>query len=252
MFPRGKAVIRRRETFPALDKLWKVMTIDPAISTNNWADYGAIAVVGFAADGNMYVLDLRRGRWNESMLVNEVYDAWYRTPGILSVGIEAIAFQKLLLNEFTRAGEARGHYLPISKLERESNKTKPVRIRALEPFWTAQQIIFADDLVALDDFLEEAERFRPWRENLHDDMLDALADTIQLRVRPQEADPDDGYTDEDRERRSFEREFQAKNPRVDRASLRNAWQMHRRRQLWKEKQENEVLGDQQIEEFFTG
>lgn len=245
LFPRTLAVIKSRRDFPDPNTLWCVMAVDPAISTREWADYSALAVVGFDQTGDAYVLDLRRGRWSESQLVEEVYDAYQKTPGITTIGFEAVGFQKLYLREFARAGETRG-YLPLLKLERDTKVGKSVRIRSLEPFWRSQQLILADDLPALVDFLEEAERFRPWKEGGHDDMLDAMADCLQLRVRPMPVDPDEGLDEVEAERLRFERE----HPMFDRASQRNAWGMHRRRQAWQEARDAEVLGVGGINEFY--
>ena len=231
LFQRSKAVIKPRVDLPDPADLWCVMAVDPAISTKAWADYSAIAAVGFAPDGMAYVLDLRRGRWAESQLIDEVFDAYRRVPNVRIIGFEAVGFQKLYLREFQRASESRGVYLPLMKLERDTKMGKSVRIRSLEPFWQSQQLVFASDLPALTDFLEEAERFRPWKESTHDDLLDALADCLQMRVRPEMADPDSGLDDETREERQLDREIQAQRPvgePLDRASLRAARLLHRR------------------------
>ncbi len=188
VFPRKQAVIRPRDKQPPYEDLWCAMTIDPAISTKAWADYSAIAVCGFDRSGIMHVLDLRRGKWSEGKLIDEIYDCFAKTPGIRAIGFEAIAFAKIYRREITRAGEQRGTFLPITTLERDTRITKNVRIRALSPFWEHGEIILYDDLLALEDFLDEAQRFRLYREATHDDMLDCLADQMQLRARPSERD----------------------------------------------------------------
>jgi predicted phage terminase large subunit-like protein len=251
VFPRGKAVIAPRHTMPDPSSMWCVMAVDPAISTKDWADYSALAVTGFDSAGQAYVLDLRRGRWAESELIDQVYDAYRSTPNVRVIGFEAVGFQKLYLREFARAGETRG-FLPLLKLERDTRVTKAIRIRSLEPLWTNGQLVLADDLPVLDDFLEEAERFRPWKESMHDDMLDALADCLQLRVRPEPENPDDGLDEVEAERRQFERELQHDSRPMDRASVRNAWGMHRRRQAWQEARDAEILGATAPNEFFSG
>ncbi len=253
LFPRSQAVIKPRRDLPDPSTLWCVMAVDPAISTKEWADYSAVAVLGFDAGGYAYLLDLRRGHWTESELVEEVYAAYTQTPGIRIVGFEAVGFQKLYLREFARAGETRG-FLPLLKLERDTRVGKAVRIRSLEPWWRAKQIILADDLPALADFLEEAEQFRPWKSGTHDDMLDAVADCLQLRVRPDVVNPYEGLDELDTERMQFEATIHHQMPGADRASLRNAWGMHRRRQAWDEAREAEALGVPQggINEFYGG
>mgnify|MGYP001576030441 FL=1 len=255
VFPLSKQVVRPRASFPGYpthDALWKVMTVDPAISTKGWADYSAIAVVGFDHENRMYVLDLRRDRWPESQLIKEIYDAYARTPGIMAIGIEAVGFQKMLFHLLQREAEKRGGlYLPAMKLERDTKITKNTRIRALEPLWSAGEVILADDLAAKDDFLEEAARFRLTKESTHDDMLDALADCLQLRVRPHAPDPVTQAlahlepADQERERyyRDAQRQREAASaPPLDPASLRMSYAIQRRSQQAEEARQYAVAG----------
>jgi hypothetical protein len=159
-----------------------------------------------------------------------------------------VAFQKLYMRLFHAEGEKRGQFLPITKLERDTKVAKAVRIRGLQPFWESREIVLAEDLPALADFLEEAERFRPWKESLHDDMLDALADCLQLRVRPEPVDPNEGLDEVEAELRAFA----DAHPRLDRMSLRNAWTMKKRHEAWEEAREVQVMGGGPLDEFFAG
>jgi predicted phage terminase large subunit-like protein len=238
--------------------MWIVTCVDPAISVKEWADYSAIATIGFHHDGMAYVLDLKRGHWPESQLVSEVYDNFERIPGISVVGFEAVGFQKLYFREFQRIAESRGHYLPLSKLERDTKVGKNVRIRGLQPLWDSQTIVFASDLPALPDFLSEAERFRPWKESTHDDMLDALADCLQMRVRPAEIDPLAVLDDETRETLALDREieterFQAGNKvPLDQGSLRASRLLRRHLRAMEHGREQAALGTAEMGEFYSG
>ena len=252
LFPRSSAVISPRQSLPDPADLWTVMAVDPAISTKEWADYSAIATVGFDPAGNGYVLDLRRGRWSETRLIEEVYDSFQRTPGVRVIGFEAVGFQKLYFNEFRRAAEHRGLYLPLMKLERDTKVGKSVRIRSLEPLWNSGNLIFASDLPALPALLEEAERFRPWKEAIHDDLLDALADCLQMRVRPEEMDPFAGMDEETRELAEEELEIQKLRPSgqpLDRASLR-ANRIMRRHFRNLEHGREQAVKNSEISEFY--
>ena len=246
LFPRSTATLRPRHSIPDPSTLWCVMAVDPAISTKEWADYSAIAVAGFDPLGTMFVLDLQRGRWPESELIDRVYSLYERYPAIRIIGFETVGFQKLYMREFQRVGETRG-FLPLAKLERDTKIGKSVRIRSLEPLWRERRLVLVDDVPALVDFLEEAERFRPWKQGGHDDMLDALADCLQFRATPPVGEEINAWEpEEDRERRAFERAHRD----FDKTSMRNAWNMHRRQQLWDEAREAEVLGVGEVGEFY--
>jgi hypothetical protein len=255
LFPRGKAIIRSRDQIPKSSELWCVMAVDPASSTKTWADDSAIAVMGFDTEGLGYLLDIRAGKWTESELVDQVYNAYLRTPGIRTIGFETVGFQKLYMREFQRAGESRGLYLPILKLERDNTIGKTMRIRALEPWWSKQQLIIAADCISLEDFLDQAERFRSYKKDQADDMLDAVADCLQLRVRPEAANPYEGLDDEEADRRRFEdtveadRAAQGARP-MDRASMREAYHLHRLMKRFDEEREQRALSSGGWDEFY--
>lgn len=233
VFPRAKVQRVPRNQVPA--GLWTVMTVDPAISQETWADFSALAVVGFDRDNAMWITDLRQGRWMPSRLIDEVYLAWSRTPGIMAVGFEVVGFQKIFGALFAAEGERRGHHLPIIKLPRDTRQAKQARIRTLEPAWASGRIYIVDDVPALEDLLYDAERWRPDVENARDDLLDALADSWTLRQRPHlVADPGEheAFLYDDpvmAERARWEAAILRTKPTLDQADLAMGWLMEQRR-----------------------
>ena len=236
-----------------LDRLWIAMTVDPAISTKAWADYTAIAVGGFDRDGILYLLDLRHGRWAEDRTLHEIYDCWERTQGIRAIGFEAVGFAQIYRRLIAQEGERRGYQLPITRLERDSKTKKNIRIRGLQPYWESGGIRIANDVPALEDFLEEASRFRTYKESEHDDLLDAVVDLYQLRLRPAEHRAEyltgDGETDA---RITFEADLLAKVPDLDRASLRQAWLMQRHKDACEQDRLHEMMGADVGEFYMVG
>jgi predicted phage terminase large subunit-like protein len=250
VFPRAKKRVEPRRNFPPIETLWIVGCVDPAISQKGHADYTANAVVGFDHENTMWVLHLNRGRWAESKVIEEVYASYlkYRPT---TIGIEAVGFQKMFFHLFSREGEQRGFYLPLMKLERDTRITKQTRIRVLEPLWNAGQIVLADDLPVLDEFLEEAARFRVTKEADHDDMLDALADCLQLRVRPHAPDPVNerlsSLEPHEAERARHELAVQEQRaqmgaPPLDAPSLRMAYSIQRRIAQIEQQRQEMVIG----------
>jgi len=234
-FPRTKIQVMSRHEMPPLDTMWKVMTVDPAISEKGYADFSAIAVVGFDQTNVMWILDLRRARWPESELVAQVYDAFARTPGIVTIGFEAIGFAKIYMRLFTSEGDDRGYYLPVHKLERDTKAAKNTRIRALEPPWAKGMVRILNDVPVLEEFLDEAEKWRPDRENTHDDMLDAVVDSLQMRLKPAGEEPPRPDDPEVEARLLFEANVRRQRarrraPPLDRTELRAAYHMQRVRE----------------------
>lgn len=256
LFPRSKAIVRSRDYIPKPESLWSVMCVDPASSTKAWADSTAIATVGWDATGLAYLLDIRQGQWPEDEVIDQMYAAFEKTPGIRTIGFEAVGFQKLYMNLLASAGETRG-YLPLVKLERDTTVGKTTRIRILQPPWTNGGLVIAADCPALEDFLDQAERFRPWKKDQPDDMLDAVADCFQLRVKPEAENREEGLDDEDVDRRRFEqatldRRRIAGQPDLDRMSMREAYAQHRMARAIEEQRERETFGAGELNEFYAG
>jgi len=227
ILPRENLRTLSRLEFELLTKdqdLWWCMTVDPAITVNKWSDFSAVAVGAFDRDNNLYIVDLRRGKWRESELVREIYSCYHRYPGIKAIGFEKTGFQRIFMRLFTSEGERTGRFLPIIGLEKDTHKTKQVRIRALEPIWMNGQLVVLEDVPAFADFLEEAERFRTDRESAHDDLLDAVVDLLQVRARPSEpASPFSHLDGDERSRAEFEFSLRNQKPWLSQRAVREAW-----------------------------
>src|SRR5882762_1818986 len=96
--------------------------------------------------------------------------------------------------------------------------------------------MIAADVPALEDFIDEASRWRPDRESAHDDLLDAVVDALQLRLRPDLAGAgSENWSDDPEllekmhiEQRIIDERKENKQPPLDRTSLRAATMQARR------------------------
>lgn len=157
------------------DRLFVSMTIDPAISEKQSADYFVINVTGMDEKYDIYVLDSLKGHWNVSESINNIflmYEKWH--PSV--VGLETVAFQKALKQWLEEQMRVRGSYFPITELKRNTNESKEFRIKALEPFYRGGKVFHAPWMKSLE---EELLTFPKGR---HDDEIDALASQLDLLV----------------------------------------------------------------------
>lgn len=157
------------------ERLFVSMTIDPAISEKQSADYFAINVSGMDEHYNIYVLDTLKGHWKVAESIDNIFTMFQKwRPSC--VGLETIAYQKALKSWLEEKQRERGVYFPITELRRNTNESKEFRIKALEPF-------YRDGLI----------HHAPWMKNLeeellhfpkgkHDDEIDALASQLDLLV----------------------------------------------------------------------
>lgn len=142
-------------------------------------DFSVLTCVGFDGDGRMMVLDIRRGHFTELEVIQQFYELYAMYPQILDFKIEKEARWKTLEPFLRREQAKRGFLPPLIDIPRDNHTSKQSRIRALQPWFKSKLIRFADDLACRVDLLQEITRFPS--KNVHDDILDTLADQMQNR-----------------------------------------------------------------------
>lgn len=178
------------------ERLFISMTLDPAISEKQAADFFAINVSGMDENYNIYILDTLKGHWKVSEQIEHIftmYEKW--KPSV--VGLETIAYQKALKGWLEEKMRILGCYFPITELKRNTNETKEFRIKALEPYFREGKIFHAPWMKS---FEEELLTFPKGK---HDDEIDAFASQLDLLVPGDPASPDEAPAG------SWEAEFQA-------------------------------------------
>ena len=155
-------------------------TIDPALSEDPSADYSVIMTCAVDHEGNIYIVDYFRGRVNPRKLIDQIF-VEYEKYRPVSVGIETVAFQKTLRFWLEDRMNEESVFLPLEELK-TSNKTKPDRILALQPYFSNRKVYIKRHMADLED---ELVSFRyPENNMLHDDLVDALAYQLELVYKP--------------------------------------------------------------------
>lgn len=176
-------------------RLFLAMTIDPAISEKQSADFFAINVSGMDEQYNIYVLDTLKGHWKVAESIDNIFSMYNKwKPNV--IGLETVAYQKALKQWLEASMRERGIYFPITELKHNTNESKEFRIKALEPFFKDGKILFAKWMTGLK---EEALSFPRGK---HDDELDALASQLELLI------PGDSVASMDTPVGSWEEAFQ--------------------------------------------
>lgn len=170
---------------PAYFKYWEkrpdhlhiAMTIDPAISLKQEADYTAIPVVGMDPDWNIFLLDYIRGHWTPAQIVDNIFQmhAKYKPN---ATGLETIGFQKTLKYAIEEEMRKRRYYFPIDEIKTGNQVSKEYRIKALEPYYRDGKVHHAKWMKGrdLEDELQSFPRGR------NDDLIDALSMSLNLLV----------------------------------------------------------------------
>lgn len=159
-------------------------TVDPARDEEG-KDFTVICTVSVDTHHHCYVREIRRGKWDEHEIVEQLFHC-YRRWNHRKIGIETVAWQKLLYRYVRQESRRRGYRLPICELKTDSRVTKRMRIRSMVPYWKSGLFSLPGFSIALlkgnmATLVDELLRF-PLLTN--DDCVDALAYVDQLIRRP--------------------------------------------------------------------
>jgi predicted phage terminase large subunit-like protein len=161
-------------------RMVRITAIDPAISLKERADYTAIVTVGVDQFENIYILEVKRGRYSEKRLADELFNTAARHKPALIV-LETVAFQKVLQHFIESEMKKRNLSLPIEEVVPESGESKEKRIRSLQPYYMRGNIYHSQHVANIDYVEDELLRFPKGK---NDDTIDALAYAVQKSFPP--------------------------------------------------------------------
>jgi phage terminase large subunit-like protein len=165
----------------------RYMTIDPAISLAKEADYTGIVIADVDGYGCILPCYLDNLRIPPDKLINLVFQlAENFRPN--QIGIEMVAFQKILQYAFNEEMRRRKRPLPIVELKIQ-DRSKDERIRGLIPLYANGKILHSKDVKNVAVLEEQLLRFPRAK---HDDLVDAFASMLELITPPHLHDEDEG------------------------------------------------------------
>jgi len=147
------------------------MSVDPCQSETEQSadpDYAVVEVTGVdVKTGDIYVLDYVRERFNPGELVEAIFNM-YRVYKPLLVKIEAFAYQTTLSWYVKKRMSQLNIYFTIDEVT-GSKRSKPDKIRGLQPYFSAGKIFIKATMPELERELLS------FPKAAHDDVIDALS-----------------------------------------------------------------------------
>jgi len=151
-----------------LSSMRRFMRVDPAISERSGSARSAVVVDAVAADTRVFLLESWAERGQPMQMIDKIFEL-HQKYDVESVGIEAVAYQRILKPVIEAEAERRGVWINVVELRPDARQRKDNRIRGIQPYLERGLIWVRKDQ---EDFLEEYREF-PVGKTV--DVLDAFA-----------------------------------------------------------------------------
>jgi predicted phage terminase large subunit-like protein len=156
---------------PLIKSLSKFITVDPAISQKETADYTVIMVTGIDALNQIYVLDYIHERLNPSQTIEGIFTLAKKWE-VKAIGIEGVAYQRSLQWFFEEEMKRRNEYYLVEELKADVDKER--RIKGLQPRYAIGSVYHRTNMTSLE------EELLLFPKAANDDLADALAYVPQI------------------------------------------------------------------------
>lgn len=156
--------------------------VDPAISQADTADFTGVVVVSVDVEGRWYIKAAKRYKITPTQLIDLLFEI-YKIFEPKIIGIEDVAYQKMILYVLDEEMRRRKQILPIKGIRPPSEKNKQMRIMSLMPRFEWGSLFLNRGLEDLEMELLAFPRGR------HDDLIDALAYIEYIYYMPSKENP---------------------------------------------------------------
>lgn len=162
------------ETVP--DNLNVFMACDPSLTEDEKVkgDFTAIVVVGVSDKNDWYLLDAVNEHLSPDQINQKLYEL-YQYWGPLKIGIESVAFSKLLKPAFEKYMWSKNLYPYVEELK-SGGKSKELRIKSLQPLYEQKKVYMPKpDFVNGDVWAKFHNQLLHFPKSQFDDLIDAAA-----------------------------------------------------------------------------
>lgn len=156
---------------------------DTAQKTAEHNDYSVLQCWGKGVDGNAYLIDQARGKWEAPELKRRATDFWNKHQATDPVLYGALR-QMVIEDKASGTGLIQdlriSSSIPVVGVERV--KDKLTRVLDIQGYVEAGRVYLPEDADWVSDFVHECEAFTPNDTHAHDDQIDPMCDAINEMV----------------------------------------------------------------------
>ena len=177
---------RRWSVLPRI--VWRNVYVDTAQKTAERNDYSVFECWGKGEDGNAYLIDILRGKWEAPDLRRAAADFWKKHLADVAKGplramkIEDKASGTGLIQDIKLSCK-----IPVIPIPRNgSGSDKLTRVMDVVSYIESGYVFIPEDAPFCSDFISECEAFTSDDTHAHDDQIDPMCDAINdlLAIKP--------------------------------------------------------------------
>jgi predicted phage terminase large subunit-like protein len=150
------------------------MTIDPALSTKNTADFTGLIVNGVDSKHDYWIQEAIMKRLSPSEQIDLIFQLAEKYQPMMCLGMEQWVLEKLLKVSLLEEMVKRNKFIPIKEIETDTRVSKEVRIRSLQPKAQGKQIHLKREHTSLYQQLVMFPQVK------NDDLVDALKSQLAI------------------------------------------------------------------------
>ena len=150
-----------------------IITVDTAQKTKEQNDYTVFALWGQGVDGNAYLIDVLRGKWESPDLIKMATSFWCKHRDTFkprSMNVEDKVSGTTLIQTLSKTADP---VIPIIAIQR--NIDKITRANDVAPFIESGRVYLPEQADWLSDFITEHAQFPNGK---HDDQVDTTSDGL--------------------------------------------------------------------------
>lgn len=165
------------------DLRYRKIFADTAQKTAEHNDFSVFECWGAGVDGNAYLIDLIRGKWEAPELKRRATDFWRKHQALDPVtygSLRALAVEDKSSGTGLIQDLAISSNIPVVPIERV--KDKLTRVMDIADYVQSGRVYIPEDAPFNAEFIHECEAFTPNDTHAHDDQVDPMCDAINDMV----------------------------------------------------------------------
>ena len=159
--------------------VYRKIFADTAQKTAERNDYSVFECWGATLDGNAYLLDMIRGKWEAPELKRRAVDFWNKQQAVDPVafgGLRQLAVEDKSSGTGLIQDLSYSSSIPVIGIERV--KDKLTRVMDIAGYVESGRVYLPEEAPFVADFIHECEAFTPDDTHMWDDQIDPMCDAI--------------------------------------------------------------------------